>query len=215
MSSLEAIVDDFITEHELDSDMKDPLCNLINKSMEGLFKHLYSEQFPEAEAKKEKKTSQKVLKADKLEDPSTAESEEQLKNCTTGVLNQFCRDNSLKVGGNKAEIVVRVWRFLQGTSSDEDLSNRNKPKKEKKGAEKHVCSGLSAKGAPCSVGAGADGEYKGYWFCWHHIKDADEFLKKLKPKEEEPAAEPKKEKKARASKKKEPVKEELETEDES
>jgi len=209
MSSLEAIVDDFITEHELDSEMKEPLCNLINKSMEGLFKHLYSEQFPETDPKKEKKASQKVLKADKLDDPTAAESEEQLKNCTTSVLNQFCRDNNLKVGGNKAEITTRVWRFLQGTGSDEDLSNRNKPKKEKKGAEKHICSGLSAKGVPCSVGAGSDGEYKGYWFCWHHIKDADEFLKKLKPKEEEP--EPKKEKKQR--KKKEPVNEELEIEE--
>jgi len=211
MSSLEEVVNEFIAEHELDADMKDPLCGLYNKLNEVLFKHLYSDKTPVSEPKKEKK-SQKVLKADKLEDPATAESEEQLAKCTTGILNTFCRENSLKVGGNKAEIVERVWRFLQGTSSDDDVSNRNKPKKEKKGSEKHPCSGCSAKGAPCAVGAGSDGEYKGYWFCWHHIKNADEFIANLKKTTEVAVvAEPKKVKKP--SKKKEPV-QELVTDDE-
>jgi len=170
---MDIFIDEFITEYELDPEIKDPICELFGKCVEALAKHLIKEAIPEVDSKT--KTT-KVLKADKIEDPTTCESFEQLNNCSTGVLNQFLGDNGLKKGGNKKELKDRVWRFLQGTGSDEDKSPRNKPKAVKKIAEKHACYGCNAKGAPCSV-AGTE-EFSNQWFCWRHISDAEEFMKK-------------------------------------
>ena len=174
MTSIENIIDTFIEEHALDSDeMKEPIIDLVNKCIEGIFKHIFSEKIPEQSTTAKTKT-QKVLKADKIEDPATVESKEELNNCTTGVLNQFCKDNEIKVGGNKAVLVDRVWRFLQGELSDDDKSSRTKPKASKKGAEQHQCCGENAKGLPCGVAASK--EHNDMWFCWRHITDADEII---------------------------------------
>jgi hypothetical protein len=174
MASIENIIDTFIEEHALDTDeMKEPIIDLVNKCIEGIFKHIFSEKIPEQSAPAKTKT-QKVLKADKIEDPTTVESKDELNNCTTGVLNQFCKDNEIKVGGNKAVLVDRVWRFLQGELSDDDKSSRTKPKTSKKGAEQHQCCGENAKGLPCGVAASK--EHNEMWFCWRHITEADEII---------------------------------------
>ena len=181
-SSIENRVDSFIVDHEIDPDMKDDLQELVIGCIEDMFKHLFPLPFnsvpPPSDAKKQKK----VLKADKVEDPSTVESIEELRNCTTSVLNQYCRDKNLKIGGNKKEIMDRVWRHIQGESSDEDKSSRGKPKKDKKVSEKHVCSGVKTDGSPCQI-SGTE-EYEGCFFCYKHITDADKFMEITKKKSE-------------------------------
>ena len=105
------------------------------------------------------------------EDPALAQSLEQLtKNCTSVVLNEFCRNNGLRVGGNKLDICSRVWRKLQGESSSEDESPRNKPKKSKKTSEKHKCSACTSKGLPC--GSSATEQVGELWYCLRHISAA-------------------------------------------
>jgi len=177
MATIEQIIDNCIAENNIDPKHKEALCDCYTKCMHALAKHLISEPIQNNnEAPKQK--SSKVLKADKLDNPSSAEKIEDLRNCTTGVLNQFCKDNFLKVGGNKTEIIERVWRHLQGETSDDDKSSRNKPRKEKKKQEMHECNGCNAKGAPCATnGTNQHGQY---WFCWRHIEDADKFISELK-----------------------------------
>jgi len=184
MVSIEQIIDTFITEHELDSDeIKEPIISLVNKCIEGIFKFIIQEPIPEPAAKTK---TQKVLKENKIEDPSTVEKRDDLFNCTTGVLNQFCKDNNVKVGGNKTVLVDRVWRFLQGETSDEDKSARGKSSKAaNKTVEKHQCSGCNAKGQPCGVG-GTEAR-DDMWFCWRHISEADDIIAKTKGSKPVPA----------------------------
>jgi len=195
MASIETYIEEFIAEHELDSDdIKEPITDLINKCLGALFKHLYAEQIPEnAPAKKTVGTSNKAKKDEKIENPSQCEKLEDLRNCTTGILNQFSKDNGLKVGGNKKELMDRVWRFLQGTGSDDDQSPRSKPKKVKAAPEKHLCFGCNAKGAPCAMAATE--EHDDHWFCWRHISSAAEIIEKKS--ESEPETEPEKPKKTK------------------
>jgi hypothetical protein len=170
-SSIETRIETFLTEHELDTDLKEEVQELIIGCIETMFKHLYNIPLvvPEETAK-----AKKVLKADKVEDPSSVENLEELRNCTTGILNQYCRDHKLKIGGTKKEIMDRVWRHIQGEGSDEDKGRGGKVKKEKKVAEKHVCSGFKTDGSPCQLSGTED---KGdCWFCYKHITDADKFL---------------------------------------
>ena len=170
-ASIETRVDAFIQEHELDTDIKEDVQNLVIGCIEDMFKTLFNVPIPVQE---DPKKTKKVLKADKIEDPATVESIEELRNCTTGILNQYCRDHNLKIGGNKKEIMDRVWRHIQGESSDEDKSSRGKPKKEKRIAEKHVCSGFKLDGTPCQI-SGTE-EKDGCFFCYKHIADADKFI---------------------------------------
>ena len=176
-SSIETRIETFITEHELDPELKEEVQELIIGCIETMFKHLYSIPLVVAE---ETAKAKKVLKADKIEDPSTVENLEELRNCTTGVLNQYCRDHKLKIGGTKKEIMDRVWRHIQGEGSDEDKGRGGKVKKEKKVADKHICSGFKTDGSPCQLSGTED---KGdCWFCYKHITDADKFLEAIKKK---------------------------------
>jgi hypothetical protein len=186
MASIESRIETFITEHELDPDMKDEICVLVTGCMEDLFKHVFTQSVPSTDNKKAKK----VLKADKVEDPSSCESYDDLRNCTTGILNQFCKDKTLKVGGNKKEIMDRVWRHIQGESSDEDKSSRGKPKTPKKTAEKHVCSGTKASGEPCAISATE--EFGDCYFCHRHITDAQKFVDAMRSTIEPVKSKPKK-----------------------
>ena len=203
MSSMESRIDSFITEHELDPDMKDELSNLVSGCLDDLYKHLYNQPVPQSQTATKAK---KVLKSEKIEDPATCETLDDLRNCTTGVLNQFCKEHGLKVGGNKKEIMDRVWRHIQGNGSDEDKSTRNKPKAEKKVPEKHACSGTNVAGVPCGVSATE--EFGGCHFCWRHITDAQKFIDAIasesvaKPKAKAPKA---KEAKPKAEAKAEPA----------
>jgi hypothetical protein len=171
MASIESRIDAFIAEHELDTEIKDEICALVTGCMEDLFKHVFKMPVP---ADTENKKAKKVLKSEKIEDPTSCESLEELRNCTTGVLNQFCKDHGLKIGGNKKEIMDRVWRHIQGESSDEDKSSRGKAKASKAVPEKHACAGTNVAGVPC--GTSATEEFGGCHFCWRHINDAQKFI---------------------------------------
>ena len=224
MSSIATIVDTFIQENELEIELKPALQGLVNKCFEGVFKHIYSVPIPDTGSSSKTK-AQKVLKADKIEDPTECQTRDELHHCTTASLAQFCKKNSLKVGGNKTDVIDRVWRFLQGTGSEEDKSPRNKAKSTKKVAEKHLCSGCNAKGEKCAVAGTECFQETDYWFCWRHITEADEFITKLedpnqpKPKErvpKPPKTEASKSKpKASKAKGKASKSEELESESES
>jgi hypothetical protein len=190
MATIGEIISEFITEHELDEEIWEPMTQLFSKCMEAHALFILKEKIPTF-APKEKKESNKASKEDKIEDPSTVETRDELRNCNTTVLNEYCKTNGLKVGGNKPQIMDRVWRHIQGESSDEDKSPKSKPKKEKVVPVKHTCFGKNAKGAPCSI-SGTE-EVDGCWFCFRHIKDAAEIIAK--------SVEPEPEKKPKAAKK--------------
>ena len=154
---------------------------LVNKVFEGFIKLNLNTKIPENEPKTK---TQKVLKADKIDDPSTVQSEAELSNCTTGVLNQFCKNNTLKQGGNKSELIQRVWRFIQGKSLPDDKSSLSKTTGSKSKGDNHLCSGVNAKGEPC--GTGAKNLREGHWFCWRHVNDYQKFITTTPSLEEEP-----------------------------
>ena len=178
-------VDAFITENGLDENIKDALIELVNGCFSDYVGHMSKEWI--AAAVSNKSTSVSKTKKDKLEDPTAAETIEDLRNCTTIVLNEYCKNNGLKVGGNKKEIMNRVWRHLQGDSSDEDISSRSKPKAPKTPKEKHSCFACNAKGKPCGISATE--EYNGVWFCFNHIDNAEELVAAKKPVESEQESE--------------------------
>jgi hypothetical protein len=199
MASIESRIDTFIAEHEIDPLMKDDICALVTGCMEDLFKHVFNQPLPETETKTKAK---KVLKADKVEDPATCETFEELRNCTTGVLNQFCKDKGLKMGGTKKDIMDRVWRHIQGESSDEDKSTRGKGKATKVVPEKHACSGTNSSGTAC--GSSGTEEAGGCYFCWRHITDAQKFVDAMA--DSKPVVAPAKPKSAKVAKAPAPAK---------
>jgi hypothetical protein len=219
MASIDSIVNEFIAENELSSDIKLPLQGLVNKCFEGVFKHIYNAPIPETGASKPK--AQKVLKADKIEDPATCESREDLLHCTTASLAAYCKARNLKSAGNKTEVIDRVWRDLQGTGSEEDKSVRLKAKATKKVVEKHQCSGCNAKGEKCAVVGTECFPETDYWFCWRHITEAEEFIAKLedpnqpKPKDRVPKASKAEKPKEKSKTKSKAKSKELEVEDDS
>jgi len=178
-------IDAFITENGLDENIKDALIELVNGCFSDYVGHMSKEWL--AAAVSNKSTSVSKTKKDKLEDPTAAETIEDLRNCTTIVLNEYCKNNGLKVGGNKKEIMNRVWRHLQGDSSDDDISSRSKPKTPKTPKEKHSCFACNAKGKPCGISATE--EYNGVWFCFNHIDSAEELVAAKKPVEYEQESE--------------------------
>ena len=183
MSTINDRTDAFIAKHDLPD--TDEFRNFLGDFVSGCwgdhFKIVSGETIPD-----DKKSSAKVSKADKIDDPTDCKERDDLRNCTAGTLNEFSKTNGLRVGGNKKEIMDRVWRFLQGNNSEEDISPRTKPKKEKKINEKHDCYGCTSKGTPCAVAATV--EIDNYWFCWRHEETAAEIIesKESKPVEKKP-----------------------------
>jgi hypothetical protein len=174
MSTMEERIDAFLSAHNLGDSVKDELCNLVSGCFEDMFKHLMSAPVPES--------SKKISKTEKIEDVSSVESEEQLKLCTTTALSQYCKNNKLRAGGTKKDIIERVWRHIQGSSSEDDNGRSAKTVKAKAVIEKHECFGCNSKGAPCATGANE--QFGGQWFCWRHITDANDIIKKKMPESE-------------------------------
>ena len=214
MSTINDRIVAFITKHGLeDTDsVRDEIADFVSGCWKDHFKFCLNDTVPA-----EEKVSKKVSKENKIEDPSECQERDDLRNCTSGTLNEYCKKNGLRIGGNKKEIMDRVWRHLQGNNSEEDISPRNKPKKEKKESVKHDCYGCTSKGTPCAVAATV--EVDGQWFCWRHEETASEIIKnkgggtsssEKKPKTVEKTTEKKVSKKS----KKPVVKEESEEESE-
>lgn len=171
MSTINDRIDLFITTNKLidTPEFRTALGDFVAGCWTDHFKICQNETIPD-----DKSSSKKVSKADKIEDPSECKERDDLRNCTSGTLNEFCKKHGLRVGGNKKEIMDRVWRHLQGNNSEEDISPRTKPKKEKKINEKHDCYGCTSKGTPCAVAATV--EVDGCWFCWRHEESAAEII---------------------------------------
>ncbi len=155
-------IEKFITEHELDSDISEDLEKLVKRCIGDLYEHVKDVPVQNTVIKE---------KSEKLSDPSGAQQRDDLRNCTKEVLNAFCKENGLRVGGTKKEVMDRVWRFIQEESSDEDISPRSEKKKEKKVPEKIECCGTTAKGTPCNVPAENE-KIGGKCYCWRHAKVA-------------------------------------------
>jgi len=182
MAAMESLIMTFIKNHDLDEEVTDSLIELVNGCFAVYVKHMSNEWIRTEPAavggdKKSKKSSKS-----KLENPADAESLEELSTCTSVVLNDYCRTHDLRVGGVKNDLVERVWRHLQGESSDKDTSPRSKPKKADTKKELHACFACNAKGKPCGIGATKQFEDK--WFCAHHIDNAEEIIEKMSAKKE-------------------------------
>ena len=199
MSTIQTRVTKFISENELEPSINDALFNLINGCVADLISHLKDTPVPE-------KSTTKTPKIEKLSDPTEAKSLDDLRDkCTSQVLNEFCKNNNLKVGGNKKEIAERVWRFIEGNSSDEDVSKKQKGKKTEKVIDKHECFACNGKGEPC--GTAATESHENHWFCWRHIKFAQEFIdKKPNPENNEKKPNPENNEKEKKQVIKKPVK---------
>jgi hypothetical protein len=198
MANMEIEINAFIASHELDESAKDELVKLVNKCFSIYVSHMSSEWLSaaaptSAPAKKAAATKKTAAKAEKIENAADAESLDQLIStaCTSTVLNDYCRENGLRIGGVKKDIASRVWRHLQGESEDDDISPRSKPKKAPAKKQTHPCFACNAKGQPC--GLAADNEFEGNWFCFRHIDSAEEIIEKKNapPPAPKPKASPK------------------------
>jgi hypothetical protein len=144
----------FIAKHELEISTDD---------LDGLCKQVLLAMFQNA---KDTPVLTKE-KSEKLDDPAKATDRNDLRSCTKEVLNAFCKENGLRVGGTKKEVMDRVWRCIQDESDEDDISPRSKAKKEKKKpAPKGECCGKTAKGTPCQVAG--DEIINGKCYCWRH-----------------------------------------------
>lgn len=165
---METIIDTFMSTHSIDSSVKDPLIELIN----GCFSIYIGEMSKEWLDKSTTSNPVKAIKesskeSSKIEDISQCESEEDVKKCTVTVLTSFCKTNGLKVGGSKKDLSDRVWRHIQGNSSDEDKSSKTKAKKTAEKKVHHECCGKNKAGDQCGL-AGSE-EKNGKWYCFRHI----------------------------------------------
>ena len=171
-------IDQFIAAHELDASAKEELIDLVNKCFTKYVTHMSSDWLQaEVPILAKKGTAKKgTSKAEKLESVDDAESLEQLIStaCTTALLSEYCRENGLRIGGNKKDAAGRVWRHKTGETTDDDISPRSKPKKVVAKKEVHQCFACNAKGQPC--GLAADNLHESEWFCFRHIDTADEII---------------------------------------
>jgi hypothetical protein len=169
MSSITKRIEKFIADHEIEVSADD-LEKLVKGCIRDLFEHV--KDVPTLTTVKEK--------SEKLDDPRDAKEREDLRNCTKEILNAFCKENGLRVGGTKKEVGDRVWRFVSDESTDDDISPRSEKKKAAKAVPvKHDCCGTTAKGTACMIIAEED-KIGGKWYCWRHAKAAISEAKKKK-----------------------------------
>jgi hypothetical protein len=161
-NTMDDMISTFISENGLDEDIKDNLTALVHSCF-SQYVGFMSKEWLSAPPNGPK------TKKEKLDDPTQAENRDDLRKCTAIILNDYCKENGLKIGGNKSDIMDRVWRHVQGDSSDDDLGRASKPKKEIAKKEIHACSSCNAKGIPCAISANE--QIDGKWFCFRHIPE--------------------------------------------
>jgi len=179
---MDSIVDSFLQEYSItDPAAKDSLIEVINSCFKVYAQYMSKDLLGSegtTKAPKEPKTPKKTPKVPPLENPADATSLAQLGECTIQVLSKFCKEHSLKVGGKKDSVSLRVWRFLQGETSDEDRSVKGSVKSAKPAKEPVVpggespqepreCCGMTKSGAQCVL-AGTR-ECDGMWYCFRHL----------------------------------------------
>jgi hypothetical protein len=158
MANMQNRINQFIESNNLDESATDSLVDLVNGCFKDYIEHMASDWLTVPIIKPKLK---------KLAQCSDAETIDELKGtkCTTNLLSEYCRTNSIRVGGTKKDMAERVWRHLQGESSDSDNSPKSKPRKTPV-KEPHACSSCNAKGAPCGIAATE--QVDGKWLCFRH-----------------------------------------------
>jgi hypothetical protein len=188
---MESIVDSFLNEYSLtDPGAKDSLIEVINSCFKVYAQYMSKELLDSNTTQKKPKEPKEPKKKPKesgmaaLENPADATSLSQLEECTVQVLSKFCKERSLKVGGKKESLSLRVWRFLQGETSDEDRSSvkgskeSSSPKEPKKNPKNtkntknpidpcFACQGMTKSGTQCVL-AGTKELAEGQWYCFRH-----------------------------------------------
>jgi hypothetical protein len=103
MSTYSEIIDAFITDNNLDEEIKDSLIDLVNKCFTGVVTTMSKEWLGSSISNKSEK-SVKTSKSPKLENPADATSIDDLELCTSVILNAFCKENGLRVGGGPVSL---------------------------------------------------------------------------------------------------------------
>ena len=172
MSAMDGIVNTFIDENGLADDIKEPIIELMEKCFMVYTKALVQEYKPELSEKAPsgKQTVKSSKHTKKIETPTEATCLEDLRSCTSVSLNDFCKQNEIRVGGNKKDIMERVWRFLSGETLEEDSTSTTKKKKTVSKKEHNVCCCTNKKGKPCAL-SGTE-EMNSKWYCFRHFDEA-------------------------------------------
>jgi hypothetical protein len=123
MANMEDRIDNFIAENNFDENIKDDLIDLINCCFTDYVTHMAKEWLSTPTAKKSTSVTAKTKKI-KLDDPTQADCPEMLMNCTILTLNEYCKKTNIKTGGNKTELVERVWAHMQGNEVDDDVKSK-------------------------------------------------------------------------------------------
>lgn len=206
MSAMESIVDTYLTNHGLadNDDAKEQLIVVINDCFKAYVDHMHREFLttpppPVVNKPASSKGVNKPAPAPTALAPDECTTKDQLTKCTITTLTTFCKERQLKVGGKKDEVVDRVWRHLQGESSDEDHNPKSrktattapptdapaKPKRPsgvtggrqgKVPAIHHSCEGVTKTGKPCVLEGTLCNPIAGggeQWFCWRHTPTTD------------------------------------------
>lgn len=181
---MDSIVDTFLEKYSLAADpgAKESMIDTINSCFkvyaEYMSKDLLADKKVNKAAKEPKPKDEKPAKAAKtpkaerkvLENPAEATSMDALNGCTIQILAKWCKDHEMKVGGKKEEVVARVWRHLQGETSDEDKTPKARPrKKSAESAAPHPCCGVTKAGKPCVLAGTSCVD--GKWLCFRHNPD--------------------------------------------
>ena len=181
---MDSIVDTFLEKYSLAADpgAKDSMIDTINSCFkvyaEYMSKDLLADKKVNKAAKESKPKDETPVKAAKtskaerkvLENPAEATSMDALNGCTIQILAKWCKDHEMKVGGKKEEVVARVWRHLQGETSDEDKTPKARPrKKSAESTAQHVCDGVTKAGKPCVLAGTSCVD--GKWLCFRHNPD--------------------------------------------
>ena len=140
---MDSIVDTFLEKYSLAADpgAKDSMIDTINSCFKVYAEYMSKDLLTDKKVNKAAKAA-KADKADKaekpaktakaerkvLENPAEATSMDALNGCTIQILAKWCKDHEMKVGGKKEEVVARVWRHLQGETSDEDKTPKARPR---------------------------------------------------------------------------------------
>ena len=160
---IDTLATEFIQNNSLNERVKDNLVEFAEKCIlayTGAFVRNFVAE------KKQEVVTIKTSKKIKLENPQDALNFDDLQRCTSVALNEFCKKNEIRVGGNKKDIMERVWRFLQNSSDDDDFPKKKTTTKSAK-RESHQCSCLNKKGNQCAISAFE--EVNGKWFCHLHL----------------------------------------------
>ena len=183
MASMETFIDEFIAKYSLAQPAKDDCIEVINNCFKAYIDHMHMDFIKKPTGESSSVTNVKQVtkgtttktKDAPLENPAEASSMDDLSRSTIQTLSKFCKEHQLKVGGKKEEITARVWRFIQGTNSDEDRPPKARANRTKAtdSPMPQVCQGIKKNGECCNLAGSNESLLQpGKWFCFRHLDKA-------------------------------------------